>query len=633
MIHSRWGASVVGALLVAAASPGPASGQVLPVASGPLAPSRLVGHVVANVPNEVGGVVTDPAGQPLSGAVVSALGSTSVYAVSDRDGRFLLRGLHPGSYLVRAHLQGYVPARGRLVQVGASQGGPMTITLQKRGAAVEDPPAVLAAGVGPASEPARDDEANHDHQEVAWRLRHSKRSVLKDATDLVGLGGPQEEPETILAGFGRAVGNSARLASALVPDLELNGQLNLLTSTSFDRPQELFSADGRMPRGVAFLSLVAPGDGGEYRMRGTITQGDLSSWILSGSYVRGAQAAHAYEAGVSYAMQRYQGGNAEALAALRDGSRNVGALYAFDTWTVSPRLRLGYGARYATYDYLEDQRLFSPRANIEVRPFAATDSSLKVRASASRTETAPGAVEFVTPVGGVWLPPERTFSPIGSDLLVPQRVDHVEAGFEQELGPVVVSARTFRQETTDQVLNVFGAAIGASSSNTGHYYVGAVGDFEARGWGAAIESRVGSRTVAVVDYQQASAAWSRALAPASVLVSVPDAGFRRVDSVRSLTASVQSVVAPTETRLVVVYRLSTAAGMDSAEMGSTAGGGRFEVQVNQALPFLGFTNARWEALVAVRNMFYDATAGPSVYDEILVVRPPTRVLGGVTVKF
>ncbi len=632
MMYSNWGASVAGALLVAAAFPAAASGQVLPVTSGPLAPARLVGHVVANVPNEVGGVVTDPGGQPLAGAVVSALGSTSVYAVSDREGRFLLRGLNPGPYLVRAHLQGYVPARGRLVQVGTAPRGSMTITLQKRGS-VDEPPAVLAAGVGTVAGPeqARDEEPNHDHAEVAWRLRHSKRSVLKEATELVDLGAEGDEPETVLGGFGRAVGNSARLASALMPDLELNGQLNLLTSTSFDRPQELFSADGQMPRGVAFLSLVAPGEGGEYRMRGTITQGDLSSWIVSGSYVRSAQATHAYEAGVSYAMQRYQGGNAEALAALRDGSRNVGALYAFDTWTVSPRVRLGYGARYATYDYLADQRLFSPRANVEIRPFA-TDSSLRLRASASRTESAPGAVEFVTPVGGVWLPPERTFSPIGADLLVPQRVDHMEAGFEQEIGPLVLSARAFRQETTDQVLNVFGAS-GAHSSNTGHYHVGAVGDFEATGWGAAVESRLGTRTVAVVDYQQASAAWSRALAPASLLVSVPDAGFRRADSVRSLTASVQSVVAPTETRLVVLYRLSTASGMDSEEMGSTAGGGRFEVQVNQALPFLAFTNARWEALVAVRNMFYDATAGPSVYDEILVVRPPTRVLGGVTVKF
>jgi hypothetical protein len=32
-------------------------------------------------------------------------------------------------------------------------------------------------------------------------------------------------------------------------------------------------------------------------------------------------------------------------------------------------------------------------------------------------------------------------------------------------------------------------------------------------------------------------------------------------------------------------------------------------------------------------MFYGAGGATSLYDEILVVRPPTRVLGGVTVKF
>jgi hypothetical protein len=32
-------------------------------------------------------------------------------------------------------------------------------------------------------------------------------------------------------------------------------------------------------------------------------------------------------------------------------------------------------------------------------------------------------------------------------------------------------------------------------------------------------------------------------------------------------------------------------------------------------------------------MFYGAGAAASLYDEILVVRPPTRVVGGVTVKF
>ena len=91
-----------------------------------------------------------------------------------------------------------------------------------------------------------------------------------------------------------------------------------------------------MPRGVAFLSLEAPTASGDWAMRGAITQGDLSSWIVAGSYMRRAPAAHRYEAGLSYGMQRYLGGNAEALAAVADGSRNVGALYAYDNWTINP---------------------------------------------------------------------------------------------------------------------------------------------------------------------------------------------------------------------------------------------------------------------------------------------------------
>ena len=45
------------------------------------------------------------------------VGSTSVFAVSGEDGRFTFRNLPAGPYLVRAHLQNYLPARGRLVQV------------------------------------------------------------------------------------------------------------------------------------------------------------------------------------------------------------------------------------------------------------------------------------------------------------------------------------------------------------------------------------------------------------------------------------------------------------------------------------------------------------------------------------
>ena len=35
----------------------------------------------------------------------------------------------------------------------------------------------------------------------------------------------------------------------------------------------------------------------------------------------------------------------------------------------------------------------------------------------------------------------------------------------------------------------------------------------------------------------------------------------------------------------------------------------------------------------MKNVFHDEFDSGSIYDELLVVRAPTRVLGGVTVKF
>ena len=38
-------------------------------------------------------------------------------------------------------------------------------------------------------------------------------------------------------------------------------------------------------------------------------------------------------------------------------------------------------------------------------------------------------------------------------------------------------------------------------------------------------------------------------------------------------------------------------------------------------------------LIAVRNTFRETTVDSSVYDELLVVHPPKRVVGGLTLRF
>jgi len=591
---------------------------------------QLVSRAAASAVVELSGSVTDHKGRPLAGAVISAIGSESAFAVSDRDGKFTFRTLPQGPYIVRAHLQGYLPARGRLVQISTASHGDFSIVLVKR-SEVADAPAVLAAGVGPVDEPPADPEVTekHEQDELAWRLRHLKRSVLKEEEQgMPGLAGLSDDGP--LTGLSKAVGESARLASSLIAELPLAGQFNFLTTTSLDRPQDLFSSDA-LPRGIAFVALSAPLPSGEWRMRGAVTQNDLSSWSVEGSYAREVHATHAYQAGVSYGMQRYAGGNAEALAAMRDGSRTVGVLYAYDSWSVTPALRVDYGSRYANYGYLRDGGLFSPRAGVEVQP--SEHDSLRLRASVSHRESAPGAEEFIPPASGVWLPPERTFSPLSRrGEFRPEAIDHAELSAERQMpGELLVGVRAFRQRGEDQIVTLFGVATVDRSSSTGHYRVASAGNFEAMGWGVSVSRAVGDTTRASVDYSVANADWTGPSPDARALAFFASQVLRRSDRVHDLTASVESIVPATSTRVFVLYKINTAMAAPGVEQVS-AGGTRFDVQVNQALPF-GFTKSRWEALVAVKNVFHDEFDSGSVYDELLVVRAPTRVVGGVTVKF
>ena len=576
---------------------------------------------------ELRGVVQDDRGASLPGAVVSVIGSITEFAVSDNEGRFVFRNLPYGPYLLRAHLQGYLAGRARIAQVNGARTN-WTLALSRTDG--EGSPSVLAAGMAGGEESAPPDVTGeeHDHDEVAWRLRHLKRSVLKDEQ---ARGGYTEQPflEDPLANIARAVGSPMRLASSLFADVPFSTQINLLTTTSFDRPQDLFSINAGTPQGVAYVSVVAPTADGEWMVRGTLTQGDVSSWIVAGSYSRRLSDHHRYEAGLSYSTQRYLGGNAEALNAVRDGARNVGSMYASDDWSFGSRVHVGYGAKFASYDYLtEDHGLFSPRASVTVQPFQG--DPVRVHAAVSHREMAPGAEEFLPPSTGLWLPPERTFSPVGHAGFLPERMDHTEVGVEREWpGHVVVGVRAFRQAIDDQIVTLFGTSTGVDST-IGHYVVGSAGDIEAYGWGATVSRDVGTLLRTAIDYTQSDTQRTAASPSERRLSRLAPSVLRDAETVRMMTASVQSVVPVSLTRVMVVYRVSNAFA-DS--LTAPAPAARFDVQVNQALPFLNFGGAQWEMLVAVRNVFREDLFEGSVYDELLVVRPPKRMLGGVTVRF
>lgn len=596
------------------------------------------------------GRVLDDSKAPVVGAMVSVVGRTTAAATTDRDGRYTLRELPYGPYILSVHSRGYFKSPGRTVQLTTAKisipeiliaragKGPAATAApdveataatatQLAGFGVEAPPAAVEGADTPAdARPAasRDDPDEESASETAWRLRHLPRSILKDAaTDAVWTANGGEPSRWF----------SRHSSAALVPiaffsELPLSGQLNLMTIESFDRPGEIFAEHA--PRSVAFVAVNTQAAGGAWAMQGAMTQGDLSSWIVAGSYKSIDSTNHAYELGLSYSTQRYDGGNAAALGAMREGARNVGSIYGFDEWTVSPRLVLGYGAGYARYDYLGGPGVWSPRVSITLPA-----EGFRLKALASRRALVPGAEEFAPSVTGMWLPPERTFSSLAYDgRFVPEQVRHVQISVERDLASgVTVSLRGFDQRVSNQLIEIFDSAPGRTDAAIGHYYVATAGDFDARGWGASMVHEVPGYVRGTIEYTVTAAYWDPAsdMSMARAIRSVPLTASERI---HDLQTSIEATIPQTATRVYAKYRVNTAfgSGEPDVSMRSTPSA-RFNVRVNQSLPFLRFSNADWEALVDVRNMFRDAEVDSSVYDEVFAIRAPNRIVGGLQVSF
>ena len=591
------------------------------------------------------GRVLDDKQAPVAGAMVSVVGRAIAVATTDRDGRYTLKDLPFGPYILSVRSRGYWQSRGRTVQLSAANVSAPAIQLERASASkapaapqadppastqlagfgvLDVPPLAVADSVSDDSDQAGDAEGG---SETAWRLRHLPRSILKEVmAEDVWVSNARFEPRTDW--FGRAQETVG--PAALFSDLALSGQINLLTTESFNNPGQLFGANAA--RSVAFVSVGTQAAGGAWAMQGAMTQGDLASWIVAGSYKSIASAHHAYELGLSYSTQHYDGGNAAALAAIRDSARNAGTVSGYDEWTVSPRLVLGYGTAFARYDYLNGSGLWSPRFSVAV-PL----NGVRLKALVSQHALVPGAEEFAPSVAGLWLPPERTFSSLARDgAFRPERTRHMEVALERDLDAgVTVSLRGFGQRVNDQLIEMFGVDLaGRSETPLGHYFVGNAGDIDARGWGVGMTQQVPGYLRSTIEYTVATAYWMPSPDAALFSRGLRSSATLSSENVYDLQTTVEAIIPQTATKIFAKYRMNTAFWSAEADrLSMPSANARFNVRVNQSLPFLRFSNADWEALVDVRNIFRDADALASLYDEALAVRAPKRIVGGLLVKF
>src|SRR5204862_1691145 len=101
---------------------------------------------------------------------------------------------------------------------------------------------------------------DHPHSEAAWRLRHIKRSILKESGEVVSItdaASEQSIPPATPSLFGGAFASAASMAASFFTNPPFSGELNLLTTSAFAPGQQVLSGD-LLTRGVAYVSIGAP---------------------------------------------------------------------------------------------------------------------------------------------------------------------------------------------------------------------------------------------------------------------------------------------------------------------------------------------------------------------------------------
>ncbi len=532
------------------------------------------------------GYVEDDRGAPLSGAVISlfgrGVGGAGLVTLSDSAGRFFLHSLPAGVYTLRALRDGHTPAPARRIFILPDQDATFTINLT--------PVTEMAAREGDVKA-AKDDGAAI--RELQWLIRHKRRSALEDRSETPAAGAKDSPP-------------AQGLLASLLPDLA--GTIQLVTSSM---GQDV--ADETEPSSWSVVRLNGRiADSGHWSLNGLVAERESATWRMAGDFV--------FEPGGGHQVQVATGYGTRALRPLGIGAdqvrldRGVGAVSFQDRWQATEHAATTLGGRYSYAGFLEQSNHFDPIVGLEYR----RDEKTRLRGSVRMQTLVPGG--DVLTVSTVSSAPAAAFAVLDGGLR-PERVRHYEAGLDQDFGGgITVEAHTFYEEVRDQLVNQFetGRAPHSLRVSNGSWLA-------SRGMGVKVSRRFGDVVHGSMTYTYGHG-WRHDLGALSAPIAFRDGDFH------DLAARLETVIEGTDTRVVAFCRLNRLSG-DLEHTAGAVTNTRFDVQVSQGLPFLGaLTRADWDVLVAVRNLYYEASEGGAL-DEMAVAHPPKRVLGGISVRF
>jgi hypothetical protein len=545
------------------------------------------------------GFVQDTSGEPLAGAVISlfgrGLGGRGMVTQSDSAGRFTVRSLPAGSYTVRALRDGHQPARARKVRVLPDRDAVFMTTLTPLAEAAAA--AVRAAG-------AKLEEDAPAKRELVWLLRHKTRSVL-EAHD---------------AGAGPTLASlaSAPVTASTLP--QLDGSVELLATPSLVGVDPSAFGLEDHPGRFSVVRFNGRLGSGRWSLGGLVAENEGTTWRMVADFRLEPVDGHEVEVGVGYGAHLLR-----AAVPLdqqgRLGNRSVGAVSVRDRWQMTDQVAVTFGGRFSYIGFLRESNPVDPSLHIEFTPDQ--DSRLFVSVS-SHTVVPGGDLLALSTLGPA---PALSFARMAEELR-PERARRVDLGVQEALGLSWFRAHTFYEGVRDQLANSFGGA--PSSHSLSIFNAGRV---SARGLGVTLGRRFGDALSGSVSYTYGHSWRAAPLAstesrPVPGILTYRDAGFHDV------VARLEAAIDDSDTRLVAFYRFnSLLPGAEGRGEPSPVRSTRFDVQLSQGLPFLGaLTHADWDFLLAVRNLYYEADEGATL-DELAVLNPPRRLLGGISVRF
>ena len=538
------------------------------------------------------GWVESTHGVPLAGAVISLFGKGirggNLVTLTDSQGQFVLPSLPPGSYTLRAVGSGHQPSPARHVTVLPHSDSLFTVSLTPVG---EKP----AAG----DEPGQAEQQAEARREWQWLMRHKRRSVLETAAHAASNAeaGP---PKPSLA---PPAPTSLAQLGPLAGTVELVAASNASTLS----PSNL-----GMPAGLGALRLSGRlADGVRWSLGGLMAENEGRAWRTAAEFVLDPGAGHEIRAGAGYGA----GDSRPPLPGefTPPEQRAVGAAFARDRWRLGDRLTATTGVRYTYIGFLPDSNHADAILQLELdgTPGTVVHGSIQTRT------LAPGG-DLLT-LSTVAASPAITWARL-EDGLRASRTARAELGVERRAGASRIGTVVFAEDTSDVLLTTF---------DGGSPLMRNAGNLSARGFGLTLGHRFGHVVDGSLTYTFGRARRGEPL------LSSPVTSYGRADY-HDLVARLETVIDSTDTRVAAFYRLNTltdsrpSLGGDRRGSSTTA---RFDVQLTQGLPFLEpLTRADWELLLAVRNMFYEASEG-GFLDELAVQDPPTRVVGGISVRF